>query len=162
VGMIQKHNLLKCNANESSMQPKKKQITARIPEELYYKCNAMYPNVTDAVIKGLELLCNAECNADRNANEVNCNAECNASEVNCNASESINGELHARIEEKDVLINELRSQNNILAGQLQTKDTQIEKQSYHIQSLIQENSRLNVKLLPEAQEVKKKPWWQFW
>ena len=137
------------------MQPKKKQITARITEELYYKCNAMYPNVTDAVIKGLELLCNAECNAERNASEVNCNAE-------RNASESINGELHARIEEKDVLINELRSQNNILAGQLQTKDTQIEKQSYHIQSLIQENSRLNVKLLPKAQEGKKKPWWQFW
>jgi len=136
------------------MQPKKKQITARIPAELHDKCNALYDNMTDAVIAALEMLCNANCNADRNADEPNCNA-------NCNASESINGELKVRLEEKDVLINELRSQMNILAGQLQTKDTQIEKQSYHIQSLIQENSRLNVKLLPEAQEAKK-PWWRFW
>ena len=140
------------------MQPKKKQITARIPVELHDKCNALYDNMTDAIIAALEMLCNAE----RNANESNCNANCNANEPVCNANESINGELHARIEEKDILINELRSQNNILAGQLQTKDTQIEKQSYHIQSLIQENSRLNVKLLPEAPAKKKKHFWKFW
>jgi hypothetical protein len=133
------------------MQPKKKQITARIPAELHDKCNALYDNMTDAVIAALEMLCNANCNAD----EPNCNAK-------CNASESINGELKVRLEEKDVLINELRSQMNILAGQLQTKDTQIEKQSYHIQSLIQENSRLNVKLLPENIEKRVKPWWKFW
>jgi hypothetical protein len=145
------------------MQPKKKQITARIPVELHDKCNLLYDNMTDAVIAALEMLCNANCNADRNADESNCNANCNANEPVCNASESINGELKVRIEEKDILINELRSQMNILAGQLQTKDTQIEKQSYHIQSLIQENSRLNVKLLPEAQEAKKaKAWWRFW
>jgi hypothetical protein len=135
------------------MQPKKKQITARIPMELYDKCNLLYDNMTDAIIAALEMMCNAK----RNANESNCNAN----EANCNASESINGELRTRIEEKDILINELRSQNSILAGQLQTKDTQIEKQSYHIQSLIQENSRLNVKLLPESTEHKK-AWWKFW
>ena len=130
--------------------------------ELHDKCNLLYDNMTDAIIAALEMLCNAKCNANesnRNANESNCNAN----ESNCNASESINVELHVRIEEKDILINELRAQNSILAGQLQTKDTQIEKQSYHIQSLIQENSRLNVKLLPEAQDTKKvKPWYQFW
>jgi hypothetical protein len=136
------------------MQPKKKQITARIPVELHDKCNALYDNMTDAIIAALEMLCNAE----RNANESNCNAN----EPVCNANESINGELHVRIEEKDILINELRSQNSILAGQLQTKDTQIEKQSYHIQSLIQENSRLNVKLLPENTENRVRPWWKFW
>ena len=139
------------------MQPKKKQITARIPVELHDKCNALYDNMTDAIIAALEMLCNAE----RNANESNCNANCNANEPVCNANESINGELHVRIEEKDILINELRSQNSILAGQLQTKDTQIEKQSYHIQSLIQENSRLNIKLLPESTEHKK-AWYKFW
>jgi hypothetical protein len=48
------------------------------------------------------------------------------------------------------------------------KDEQIEKlnenmykQAVHIQSLIQENSRLNIKLLPENAE-KSKPWWRFW
>jgi hypothetical protein len=35
------------------------------------------------------------------------------------------------------------------------------KQAIHIQSLIQENSRLNIKLLPENTE-KSKPWWKFW
>jgi hypothetical protein len=145
------------------MQPKKKQITARIPVELHDKCNLLYDNMTDAIIAALEMLCNANCNAECNADESNCNANCNANESVCNASESINGELHVRIEEKDILITELRSQNNILSGQLQTKDTQIEKQSYHIQSLIQENSRLNIKLLPEAPAAdKKKPFWKFW
>ena len=52
--------------------------------------------------------------------------------------------------------------------QLHTKDEQIKdqnenmhKQAVHIQSLIQENSRLNTKLLPE--EIgKKNSWWRFW
>jgi hypothetical protein len=50
-----------------------------------------------------------------------------------------------------------------LKEQIGIKDSLIEKQAFHIQSLIQENSKLNVKLLPEAQEAKKdKPWWRFW
>ena len=36
------------------------------------------------------------------------------------------------------------------------------KQAVHIQILIQEqNSRLNIKLLPENTDSKK-PWWKFW
>ena len=35
------------------------------------------------------------------------------------------------------------------------------KQAVHIQSLIQENSRLNTKLLPEEIETKS-PEWRFW
>jgi hypothetical protein len=48
------------------------------------------------------------------------------------------------------------------------KDDQIEKlsenmhkQAVYIQSLIQENSRSKIKLLPENMESKK-PWWKFW
>lgn len=43
--------------------------------------------------------------------------------------------------------------------QISAKDSQLEKQAVHIQSLIQENSKLNVKLLPENT---KKAWWKFW
>ncbi|WP_155396527.1 hypothetical protein [Methanosarcina barkeri] len=54
-----------------------------------------------------------------------------------------------------------------MSDQLSRKDDQItqlnettQKQAVHIQSLIQENSKLNMKLLPEVAE--KKPWWMFW
>jgi hypothetical protein len=48
-----------------------------------------------------------------------------------------------------------------LKGQITIKDQQLDKQAFSLQSVIQENSRLNVKLLPENKEAKK-PWWQFW
>jgi hypothetical protein len=141
-----------------TMQQKKKQITARIPEDLYYKCNALYPNVTDAVIAGLELLCTAECNADRNASEVNCNAECNAER---NADESTIIGLRTQIENKDTLIqslevraSELHNRIGSLEGQLNVKDSQLEKQAVHIQTLI------NQKAI-EAPGAKKQ-WWRFW
>lgn len=42
--------------------------------------------------------------------------------------------------------------------QLAIKDQQLDKQAFSLQSLIQENSRLNVKLLPESTEKKGRPW----
>ena len=52
-----------------------------------------------------------------------------------------------------------------MSNQLNTKDEQIsqlnevaQKQAVHIQSLIQENSKLNIKLLPKVAE--NKPWWK--
>jgi TolA-binding protein len=60
-------------------------------------------------------------------------------------------------------IDDLLTSVEFLRQEITVKNTQLEKQAFHIQSLIQENSRLNIKLLPEAQEAKKvKPWWQFW
>jgi hypothetical protein len=54
-----------------------------------------------------------------------------------------------------------------MSTQLETKDEQItslnevtQKQAVHIQSLIHETSKLNMKLLPETTE--NKPWWKFW
>jgi hypothetical protein len=49
-----------------------------------------------------------------------------------------------------------------LEEQLRVKDQQLDKQAFSLQSVIQENSRLNVKLLPESTEIKVKPWWRFW
>jgi chromosome segregation ATPase len=51
------------------MQQSKKSVTARIPQELYDKCNQRYENMTDAVIAGLELLCNQNCNTNVIASE---------------------------------------------------------------------------------------------
>jgi predicted RNase H-like nuclease (RuvC/YqgF family) len=68
-------------------------------------------------------------------------------------------------------IEDLKNHIYLLDNQLRTKDDQIEKlnenmhkQAVHIQSLIQENSRLNTKLLPENTENKKSFWQslKFW
>lgn len=58
-------------------------------------------------------------------------------------------------------IDDLLTSIDFMKQEITVKNTQIEKQAYHIQSLIQENSRLNVKLLPETSGEKKK-WWKFW
>ena len=55
-------------------------------------------------------------------------------------------------QEKDMRIVDLQKEIDV-------KNSQIEKQAFHIQGLIQENSKLNIKLLPENN---KKPWWKFW
>ena len=65
-------------------------------------------------------------------------------------------------------IEDLRKQIDLISDQLGKKDEQItqlnevtQKQAVHIQSLIQENSKLNMKLLPEKTE-NNKPWWKIW
>src|SRR5659263_108049 len=55
----------------------------------------------------------------------------------------------------------MTTQVEYLKGQIVIKDQQLDKQAFSLQSVIQENSRLNIKLLPENKEAKK-PWWQFW
>jgi chromosome segregation ATPase len=96
-------------------------------------------------------------------------------ENSLNSSENSYGELKARIEEKDSRIEDMKAQVKALYEQLNKKDEQLHvkdnqleklnenmhKQAVHIQTLIQENSRLNIKLLPETTESKK-PWWKFW
>jgi hypothetical protein len=71
------------------------------------------------------------------------------------------------LEEKNDRIQDLSKQVDSINTQLETKDDQIsqlnevtQKQAVHIQSFIQENSKLNTKLLPEVTE--KKAWWKFW
>jgi DNA integrity scanning protein DisA with diadenylate cyclase activity len=106
--------------------------------------------------------------------------EVNQSELTINQIESIINQnepnmvnqIQVRLKEGESQIREIRAQNEILIqnmnnqielliSQLSKKDEQIEKQSYHIQTLIQENGKLNIKLLPEKTEYNK-PWWRFW
>ena len=70
-------------------------------------------------------------------------------------------------EKKNQLGGQIKTQIDLMSDQLGKKDDQItqlnevtQKQAVHIQSLIQENSKLNMKLLPETTE--NKPWWKFW
>ena len=57
----------------------------------------------------------------------------------------------------------MTTQVEYLKGQIVVKDQQLDKQAFSLQSVIQENNRLNVKLLPESTEGKtKKPFWKFW
>ena len=69
---------------------------------------------------------------------------------------------------EQVRIENLKKQIDLMSDQLSRKDDQIrqlneitQKQAVHIPSLIQENSKLNLKLLPETTE-NNKPWWKFW
>jgi hypothetical protein len=71
-------------------------------------------------------------------------------------------------EEQKTKIEDLRKQIDLMSDQLGRKDDPIsqlnevtQKQAVHIQNLIQENSKLNMKLLPEVTE-NKKSWWKFW
>jgi predicted RNase H-like nuclease (RuvC/YqgF family) len=82
-------------------------------------------------------------------------------------------QLHTRYEELekynqalkkelDKQLGEKEKEVDFLKGQITIKDQQLDKQAFSLQSIIQENSRLNLKLLPENTEVKKKPFWKFW
>src|SRR5665647_1359667 len=125
------------------MTENKKRINVAIPIELYSKITESEFGLTEGIIKGLELLLDPK---EENNNEISPDV--------LNLQES--------------RINELKDQIQALYNQLSIKDDQIKdqnenmhKQAVHIQSLIQENSRLNIKLLPENTQ-NKKSWWKFW
>jgi len=61
-------------------------------------------------------------------------------------------------QEKNLRIVDLQKQVGVKDEQIEKLNEAVEKQAVHIQSLIQENSRLNIKILPETT---KKPWWKF-
>jgi len=69
--------------------------------------------------------------------------------------------LERQLGDKVKNISDKEREIEFLKGQITIKDQQLDKQAFSLQSVIQENSRLNVKLLPENKEAKK-PWWQFW
>jgi hypothetical protein len=129
-------------AHTLHMPEDKKRINIWIPTTLYKKlAHAEYPNITEAVVNILESFFNNQDKKEDTTEQTKSS--------------------QARIED-------LKAQVDLLAQQLHTKDDQIEKlnenmhkQAVHIQSLIQENSRLNIKLLPENMG-KGKQWWKFW
>jgi hypothetical protein len=142
-------------------------IQARVPYSLWAQLEPFrFKSQNEAVNYAFEKLTEQK---DINQNEPIINQD----EPIINQDEpSMINQIRVRLEEKDVQLKELHTQNEmliqnmnnqieLLISQLSKKDDQIDKQSYHIQTLIQENGKLNIKLLPENTEHKKK-WWKFW
>lgn len=146
----------------------KVKINARVPQSLYDWVKSEYDYVSQAVNNGLELLkeskavdCDTVSSHDGPREPTSQTDELKEALGTLKAAEKSCEIQQARIED-------MKAQVQALYEQLHTKDEQIEKlnesvykQAVHIQTLIQENSRLNVKLLPEVTESKKS-WWKFW
>jgi hypothetical protein len=141
-----------------------KSVTARIPQELYDKCNQQYKNMTDAVIEGLKLLCKTDCK-----------------------TEVITiGETNIQIEERDIKIKELQNLNDSLLKELENHkepskeilelyDFRIKDLQAHNETLkkeLEDNKQMHNNYMLQMQTVinqkaieapgAKKPWWQFW
>ena len=160
------------------MPQEKVPVAARISRDLYTKCLQDYDTISAAIIAGLELLYDNECKQNVNNEYTTVNND-SGMRTRIEEKDARIKELQDQLKVKDdqIKVNDEHQNNRIedlknhiylLDNQLRTKDDQIEKlnenmhkQAVHIQSLIQENSRMNAKLLPENIE-KKKPFWKFW
>jgi len=109
-------------------------VTARISRELDTKVHRYYTNLAPAIIEGLELLVSMK--------------EGNTSPAGHQPATDGTGDLMARI-------GDMERQIEFLKRQIEIKDSQLEKQAYSLQSLIQVNSALNLKLLPESTPIQK-------
>lgn len=103
-------------------------VTARISKELDTKVHRYYTNLAPAIIEGLELLVSMK--------------EGDMTPAWHQSGTGGTGDLLALIGDKE-------KQIEFLKRQIDIKDSQLEKQAYSLQSLIQVNSALNMKILPE-------------
>jgi hypothetical protein len=133
---------LNCKTNENVMPPEKIQISARISKELHDKCIQLYDNMTNAIVTGLELACNADENKC-NTNENNCKSN----ENNCKTDENSNTELNALLQEKDERIRELQKDKEAI-------------QNLYNNYMLQMQTLINQRAI-EAPGAKKQ-WWRFW
>lgn len=107
-------------------------VTARISKELDTKVHRYYTNLAPAIIEGLELLVSTKEGKQANSWHQPVTSD--------------TGDLMTLIGDKD-------KQIEFLKGQLAIKDSQLERQAFSLQSLIQVNSALNMKLLPEVTPI---------
>lgn len=126
-------------------EEEKIRVSARITKDLDAKIRQYYPNMAPAIIEGLELLI-----GNKEGNQVPDGTANGTNELKVKI-----GALEAQLGAMSKLIDGNERELEFLKGQITIKDQQIEKQAFSLQSVIQENSRLNLKLLPESQENKK-------
>ena len=150
-----------------------KKIQVWVPLRIWDKVVSMgYSSPTETVLKALQLL-------TTDSQETPASIDIRELKTRVEEKDTRIGELQEQMKVNDMhqqnRINDLKTQIQTFHDQLQVKDDQLHtkdeqikdqnenmhKQAVHIQSLIQENSRLNTKLLPEEIE-KKSPWWRFW
>jgi hypothetical protein len=120
-------------------------VSARINKDLYDNVLKIDDNFTHALVAALTAFVEPKEN-DRQTDYDNVKTNNDKTQFDL-----IKGQL-------DIMT----AQVDYLKGQITIKDQQLDKQAFSLQSVIQENSRLNVKLLPEAPAEKKKPFWKFW
>ena len=109
-------------------------VTARISKELDTKVHKYYTNLAPAIIEGLELVVSMkEDSVSPTWHQLDTNGT---------------GDIMARV-------GDMERQIEFLKRQIEIKDSQLEKQAYLLQSLIQVNSALNLKLLPESTTIQK-------
>lgn len=147
-----------------TQEPKVK-INARIDADLHKWIIAEGMTVSQATQEGITLLRETR-SSTRDTNEDNETPEGTLSNTQARDTNYQDNDIvvsHVLRER----IEDLRKQIDLMSDQLSKKDDQItqlnevtQKQAVHIQSLIQENSKLNMKLLPETTE--NKPWWKIW
>jgi hypothetical protein len=149
-----------------------KKIQVWVPLPLWKELESLgYSSPTDTVLKGLNLL---TLNSQNTPMSLDGELRMRVEEKDTRIKE-LQDQL--KVKDDQIKVNDGHQKNRIedlknhiylLDNQLRTKDDQIEKlnenmhkTAVHIQSLIQENSRLNTKLLQEP----KKSFWQslkFW
>jgi len=122
-------------------------VSARIPKALYDSVLKIDDNFTRALITALTVL-TEDKEKDRQTD-------------NDKFKTNDDSELKARLDLTKGQLDIMTAHVEYLKGQIVIKDQQLDKQAFSLQSVIQENSRLNIKLLPETTETKKR-WWQFW
>src|SRR5665647_2109776 len=122
-------------------------VSARIPKALYDSVLKIDDNFTRALIAALTVL-TEDKEKDRQTD-------------NDKFKTNDDSELKARLDLTKGQLDIMTAHVEYLKGQIVIKDQQLDKQAFSLQSVIQEKSRLNIKLLPETTETKKR-WWQFW
>ena len=150
-------------------------VSARITKELDARIRQHYASAAQAINEALELLVEIKEGAvapsgTTGANRDTIHKSTGARNANIGANDYADGdnhdtngaiELKSRLSDALAQVEFLKGQIAIKDNQIAIKDQQIDKQAFSLQSVIQENSRLNIKLLPETAE-KSKPWWRFW
>jgi hypothetical protein len=150
-------------------------VSARITKELDARVRQYYASAAQAINEALELLveikdgavtlgCTTGVSGDsrhKSADAVNANFGTNDYADDNSYDASGASELKSRLSDALAQVEFLKGQIAIKDNQIAIKDQQIDKQAFSLQSVIQENSRLNIKLLPDNAE-KSKPWWKFW
>lgn len=145
-------------------------VTARISKELDTRIHRLYTNMAPAIIEGLELLA-ATKEGTLSPNGTTEKTDGDIQELKAQLGDKdkligdkdkIVGDLERQLGDRIKTIGDKEKEIEFLKGQIIIKDQQIDKQAFSLQSVIQENSRLNVKLLPENTEKRVKPWWKFW
>jgi uncharacterized membrane protein YqiK len=114
------------------MAESKVMVSARIPKELYDKCNQQYKNMTDAVIDGLGLLCNQ----------------------NCNTNVIAIGEFKAQIEERDVKIQELQNLNDSLIKKIENHNEPENQKILELQNIRVQDLQEQLRVKDQQQEAR--------